>query len=137
MVAPASTFTLLGMALEEKPKLGKGAVASYKKAPLWAMGQSHGHHLKQPLDRNRTTPDPLPDIKKGFGNSCVATAREMICFSQYHRYHHFGNSVENASLVESLHWHIQEEVGYVLWQLSVILTTLDLCCLFSIFSMEQ
>ena len=33
MVAPASTFTLLGMALEEKPRLGRGAVASYKKAP--------------------------------------------------------------------------------------------------------
>jgi len=32
VVAPASTFTLLGMALEEKPKLGLGAVASYKKA---------------------------------------------------------------------------------------------------------
>jgi len=32
VVAPASTFTLLGMALEEKPRLGRGAVASYKKA---------------------------------------------------------------------------------------------------------
>jgi len=34
VVAPASTFTLLGMALEEKPKLGLGAVASYKKAEI-------------------------------------------------------------------------------------------------------
>ena len=34
VVAPASTFTLLGMALEEKPKLGLGAVASYKKAEM-------------------------------------------------------------------------------------------------------
>ena len=32
VVAPASTFVLLGMALEEKPKLGLGALAAYKKA---------------------------------------------------------------------------------------------------------
>ncbi|CAK9031117.1 Hypothetical protein SCF082_LOCUS19504 [Durusdinium trenchii] len=32
VVAPASTFVLLGMALEEKPKLGLGALASYKKS---------------------------------------------------------------------------------------------------------
>lgn len=38
MVAPASTFTLLGMALEEKPRLGRGAVASYKKAGLVLTG---------------------------------------------------------------------------------------------------
>lgn len=39
MVAPASTFTLLGMALEEKPRLGRGAVASYKKAGLVLTGK--------------------------------------------------------------------------------------------------